>query len=63
MATIKVCDRCGARINPPSSRTFLRLDDYDGAYNPYNKDFEGKAFDLCASCALKLRVWLEDKKH
>ena len=61
MATTKVCDRCGAVINPPNSGLYIILG--TGGY----RTGDGEAKDLCCSCALALKrflrndpTWLED---
>ena len=57
MATKLICDRCGAEINPKSSVTYagirllLKMEIYDNDY------------DLCVSCAHKLRAWLSGKEN
>ena len=55
MATKLICDRCGAEINPKSSVIYagmrqLKMDVYDD-------------YDLCVSCAHKLRAWLSGKEN
>ena len=50
MATVKICDRCGAEINPKSSLTFAVLKSHVGEL------LQEK--ELCVSCAFKLREWL-----
>ena len=52
MATTKVCDRCGAVINPRNSGMFLILG--TGGY----RDGNGEVKDLCCSCALALNKFL-----
>lgn len=52
MATAKVCDRCGAVINPTNSGLFLILG--TGGYRTGN----GESKDPCCSCALELRKFL-----
>lgn len=58
MATKMICDRCGAEINPRSSALFVgtRIRKYDTTDHDY---------ELCVSCARKLRVWFagEDTDH
>ena len=62
MATTKICDRCGAVINPPNSGLYIILGpDVRAIWK------DGEAKDLCCSCALKLKkflrndpMWLED---
>lgn len=55
MATKLICDRCGAEINPKGSVTYagtrlLKMEIYDNDY------------ELCVSCAHKLRAWLSEKE-
>lgn len=50
MATVKICDRCGAPINPINSGTRV----FPGALLP-------KPLDLCVSCAYQLRKWLNNE--
>lgn len=56
MATKKVCDRCGAEINPLRSVTYamLRRSQYD---------IPDEEYELCVSCAHKLREWLSGEKE
>lgn len=56
MANAKICDRCGAVINPPSSKTGLIV--YVGSY-PGGKADE---FELCVSCAWQLKKLLRGEK-
>lgn len=51
MATVKICDRCGAEINPRKSITYAQL-------RNYNLDRQSET-ELCCSCAMHLREWLE----
>lgn len=55
MATKLICDRCGAEINPKSSVIYagMRRNKTDGNENDY---------ELCVSCAHKLRAWLSGKE-
>ena len=55
MATKLICDRCGAEINPKSSatRAVMRRHKMNG-----NETY----YDLCVSCAHKLREWLSGKE-
>jgi len=53
MATAKICDRCGAVINPRNSGLLLILG--VGGY----RDGTGETKDLCCSCALALRKFLK----
>lgn len=53
MATKRVCDRCGAEINPISSATYCEL-------TKERHDIEiGDIFELCVSCNMNLREWLK----
>lgn len=54
MATAKVCDRCGAVINPPNSGLYIIIG--TGGY----RTGEGEAKDLCCSCALQLKKFLRN---
>ena len=56
MATKKICDRCGAEINPPGSVTYagIRFIKYD---------ISDEEYELCVSCAHKLRKWLSGEKE
>ena len=51
MATKRVCDRCGAEINPTSSATYVNV---RSAFHEESPDIE-----LCCSCAMQLRKWME----
>lgn len=51
MAYRLVCDKCGSEINPASSKIVIG----------YNTDSLGTAkeeFELCASCARRLKQWI-----
>lgn len=52
MATKKVCDRCGADINPPTSVTYAGM-------RRVKNDISDKDYELCVSCAYKLRKWFD----
>lgn len=54
MATAKVCDRCGAVINPRNSGLYIIYG--TGGY----RTGEGEAKDLCCSCAFALKNFLAD---
>lgn len=59
MATKRICDRCGAEINPTSSATYVNI---RSALHEKSPDIE-----LCCSCAMQIKEWLkssveEDKK-
>lgn len=45
----RICDRCGAEINPTSSATYVTV---RGSY--YVEDVE-----LCCSCGMRVREWLK----
>lgn len=50
MGIKRYCDRCKAIINPPTSCTRITIWASDGSTQDY---------DLCASCAFKLKKFLE----
>ena len=54
MATKLVCDRCGAEINPVSSITYCTV-------SRSRHDEHATPTELCCSCALWLRRFLECK--
>lgn len=56
MATKLICDRCGAEINPMSSATRA------GMRRPKMSGNE-IYYDLCVSCAHKLRAWFNEKEN
>lgn len=53
MATKRVCDRCGAEINPTSSATYVNV----------RSTFRGESPDieLCCSCAMQIKEWLKSR--
>ena len=53
MATKRVCDRCGAEINPTSSATYVNV---RSAFHEESPDIE-----LCCSCAMQIREWLKPR--
>ena len=56
MATKLICDRCGAEINPKSFVTYAGM--------RRNKMSENETdYELCVSCAHKLRAWLSGEKN
>lgn len=57
MATKRVCDRCGAEINPPTAATYAGMRRIKTGVN-------AEDYELCVSCANKLRKWFngEEKK-
>ena len=53
MATKRVCDRCGAEINPKSSATYVNV---RSAFFEESPDIE-----LCCSCAMQIKEWLKSR--
>lgn len=53
MATVKICDRCGAKINSKSSAIYVLLRDSKGGM------IGGMEYELCCSCAMQLREFLK----
>lgn len=51
MATKRICDRCGAEINPTSSATYVNV---RSAFHEKSHDIE-----LCCSCAMQIKEWLK----
>lgn len=51
MATKRICDRCGAEINPPNSVTYAGI-------RRIKNDINDKDYELCVSCAINLKEWL-----
>ena len=53
MAIKRICDRCGAEINPQSSAAYVR----------FRRACEGTAgvdeTELCVSCGMWIREWLK----
>lgn len=53
MAIKRICDRCGAEINPQSSAAYVR----------FRCACEGTAgvdeTELCVSCGMRIREWLK----
>lgn len=58
MALKLVCDRCGAEINPTSSVTYCFVSKHK---HPEPHDDDLRKTELCCSCALWLRRFLECK--
>ena len=50
MATKRVCDRCGAEINPCNSVTYAGM-------RRVKVNANAEEYELCVSCAYKLRKW------
>lgn len=55
MATKRICDRCGAEINPRASMTHVELSDFH--FQPERHS------ELCVSCAFRLRKWLKGEEE
>lgn len=55
MATKRECDRCGAEINPPNSVTYAGI-------RRIKNDISDTDYELCVSCANKLRKWLNGEE-
>ncbi len=54
MATKKICDRCGAEINPAEGSVYAGMSNYQ---------YEGRlTYELCCSCAYHLGRWLDGKE-
>ena len=56
MAPKLICDRCGAEINPMSSMTYVRI-------QQLKMDVDDNDYELCVSCAHKLRAWLSGEEN
>lgn len=56
VATKLICDRCGAEINPKGSVTYAGTRRHKASGNETD-------YDLCVSCAHKLRAWLSGKEN
>lgn len=56
MATKKICDRCGAEINPRESLTNLELWDCLSRAVLVGKE-------LCVSCSFHLKKWLNNEEE
>lgn len=48
-----VCDKCGAPIDPPSSRIVI-------GYNMDSWNDPKKKYELCVSCARRFKHWMND---
>lgn len=55
MAVKRICDRCGAEINPSFSVTYVGIRLFKTGVN--DNDYE-----LCVSCAHELRRWFDGEK-
>lgn len=69
MATKLVCDRCGAEINPMSSVTYVGMQQLKMSSMTYvgiqqlKMDVDDNDYELCVSCAHKLRAWLSGEEN
>ena len=57
--TKKICDRCGAEINPSQSANYAFVSDKPMASSLGFAVYIPKETELCVSCAYKLRQWLK----
>ena len=55
MATKRVCDRCGAEINPSISVTYAGMRRIKTGVNT-------EEYELCVSCAHKLQKWFNGEE-
>lgn len=55
MATKRVCDRCGAEINPYNYVTYAGM-------RRIKNDINDNDYELCVSCAHKLRKWFNGEE-
>lgn len=56
MATKRVCDRCGAEINPYNSVTYAGM-------RRVKNDINDNDYELCVSCAHELRKWFNGEEN
>lgn len=56
MAIKRICDRCGAEINPQSSATYLHL------LRACESAPVTDSTELCVSCGRQIREWLKPVK-
>lgn len=56
MATKRVCDRCGAEINPFNSVTYAGM-------RRVKNEINDNDYELCVSCAHKLRKWFNGEEN
>lgn len=60
MATIKICDRCGARIGTYKTRYIINdLNAFDIEKTPYGSA-SGGVVDLCENCNKNLENWMKE---
>lgn len=59
MMVKRICDRCGAEINPASSATYVtvRGSYYVNVMGSYLENTED--VELCCSCGMRIREWLK----
>ena len=55
VATKRVCDRCGAEINPFNSVTYAGM-------RRVKNDINENDYELCVSCAHELRKWFNGEE-
>ena len=67
MATKRICDRCGAEINPMSSVTYAGMRRFKSVTYAGMRRFKMEVcdndYELCVSCAHKLRAWLSGEEN
>lgn len=65
MATKRFCDRCDTEINPSSRVTYIKAQTVEySVYCGYGVGVKDKGdYELCESCANKLKSWLNEKKR
>lgn len=56
VATKRVCDRCGAEINPFNSVTYAGM-------RRVKNDINDNDYELCVSCAQELRKWFTGEEN
>ena len=56
MATKRVCDRCGAEINPFNAVTYAGM-------RRIKNDINDNDYELCVSCAHELRKWFNGEEN
>jgi hypothetical protein len=56
VATKRVCDRCGAEINPFNSVTYAGM-------RRVKNDINDNDYELCVSCAHELRKWFNGEEN
>lgn len=56
VATKRVCDRCGAEINPFNSVTYAGM-------RRVKNEINDNDYELCVSCAHELRKWFNGEEN